>query len=166
MELSEQALLVERLEELAVFFNDSYTVQSPSLLAQLSSEAGFESARELEGWHRDSAYVVEDYQSGATKEVSLSSYFDNAIPLIEAHLNSTAVVLQQAITAASPVTGNIELTDVYVSESGATVSQLVGNPALGEFQEGTWVFKPAFEFLEAIAFPESQTCSRNDEGAA
>lgn len=166
MELSEQALLVERLEELAVFFNDSYTVQSPSLLDQLSSEAGFESARDLEDWQNYSALLVEDYLSGSTMEVNLSAYFDDAIPLIEAHLNSTTVVLQQAITAASPVIGNIELTDVYVSESGATVSQLVGNPALGEFQEGTWVFKPAFEFLEAIAFPESQTCSRNDEGAA
>ncbi|ATZ73289.1 hypothetical protein CWC33_06075 [Idiomarina sp. X4] len=166
MELSEQALLVERLEELAVFFNDSYTVQSPSLLSQLSTEVSFEDARALEDWLNDSNYLVHEYNTGAAMEANFPVFFDNAIPLIENYLGSISTVLQASIEAAAPITGNIELTDVYVSESGATVSQLVGNPALGEFQEETWVFKPAFEFLEAIAFPESQTCSRNDEGEA
>lgn len=165
VDLTEQKLLVERLEELAVFFNESYVVKSPSLLKKLSTEAGFESARELELWQRYSTYAVEDYEALSADEEYLVTQFNQAVPLIEAHINSTASVLQEAVTAASPVTGNIELTGVYVSEAGR-VSQLVGNTALGEFQDGTWIFDPSFEFLEAIAFPESQTCSRNDEGEA
>ncbi|MCK7460197.1 hypothetical protein [Idiomarina aminovorans] len=165
IDLSEQKLLVERLEELAVFFNESHTVKSPSLLRQVSTEAGFESARELEVWHKYSVYAVEDYEALSAGEDHLVNQFNEAVPLIEAHMNSTASVLQEAITAASPVTGNIELTEVYVSESGR-VSQLIGNTSLGQFKDGTWVFDPAFEFLEAIAFPESQTCSSDDEGDA
>jgi len=69
------------------------------------------------------------------------------------------IVIQDAIKATEEEVAGYDYQGAVYSDISQTFSSFIGNTSLGAYEDGNWLFKDEYAFLEPVAYPELETCN-------
>jgi hypothetical protein len=113
-------------------------------------------------FHRSLDYedMLRRYSIGHIPEELLIEYMAQTKAILRVHVESANSAINSLSMASNGLVPNIPLKDVYVADGYNMLSQFIGNPSLGQYDEnGAWVFADIYAFLEDIALPSVETCN-------
>ncbi|NQZ87086.1 MAG: hypothetical protein HRT54_05840 [Colwellia sp.] len=153
--------LVERLSQLASLINAEHsTANHASLQAHINSVTSNQArVGKFDIALLDLESLTSGYINGEVSEIGLTQTMDSLVPAVEVYAEGAYEVINDAVLATIGTVNAIPYNGVYISDDGAVISQFIGNQALGEFQQGAWVFGAKYAYLEAVVFPQSQPCN-------
>jgi len=154
-QLKSEKLLAERFGELATMINVKVS-ESGSLLADLESQVSDD--YEISGWEEEANLKLSNYSDGTGSEEDLNVALMNIELYTGRYFEDVSNVLNNASLALASLVDELDLGEVYKTESGE-LSLFEGNPSLGQYIEEEWVFNEKSKYLTAIVFPESQLCN-------
>lgn len=158
--LAPESLLVSYASHLAVLINPDFGAEEQqqlinafnasiddTLSAQISSDANaFEQ-------------LQSDYHAGNITETALFEATVHLAERLQTFASPLSENVRQVLQQANGVIPEISLDTVRYSEQLDILSLLVGDPALGQYEDEAWVFHETYQFLEPIVFPFTQTCN-------
>jgi hypothetical protein len=151
--------LVSRLSSLATMLNPSYTESEDALLTQFTQAIKNNGLiNDITLWLSQRQDYEIRYQNGAITESDIAADHQALLTLLQQHSSAIDGVMLDAVDATGGNVPNIRFDGVYLDQASGRLSRFIGNPTLGHFQDQLWQFKADYQFLNAIVFPESQSC--------
>lgn len=100
-----------------------------------------------------------DYHAGTVTETALSEAAARLTESLQTFASPVSENVDQVLQQANGLIPEISLDTVRYSEQLDMLSLFVGDPALGQYEDDTWIFNETYQFLEPIVFPFTQTCN-------
>ena len=99
------------------------------------------------------------YESGEGDETTLGQAINATLSQAQDLFLPTNNALDNLVTATNGMIRSIPLS-LYLDVENETLSQLIGNTAIGLYEDDEWTFSEPFDFLHPIAFPDTENCER------
>ncbi len=159
--LAQERRLIERLAKLAHLVNAEGTISDQAtLLGRINLAINNQAYEATLTSAIDAVNVYTDnYESGDYGETRLQDALGLLDEAVGNYSNAAYIVIQDAIDDTAGEVANYDYQKAYLSASGASYSSFVGNDSIGSFEGGVWTFNDAHTYLEAIAYPELETCN-------
>lgn len=100
-----------------------------------------------------------DYHAGTITETALSDATVHLSESLQNFASPLSETVDRVLQQANGLIPEISLNTVRYSEQLDMLSLFVGDPALGQYEDDTWIFNETYQFLEPIVFPFTQTCN-------
>jgi hypothetical protein len=160
MALEEPALLLERAEKLNLIINaDEQQVASQSAADSLYSAIDSDIESELMISMGESTEVWSGYENLVYTESDVEAMLNANSDLLKDYMAPLLEVIEGHLEAVSSVMPTPAMSEVYIDAENNLMSIFVGNPSLGDYENGVWKYSDEYAFLQEISFPYTATCN-------
>jgi dsDNA-binding SOS-regulon protein len=162
--LAEPVLLLERVETLSLMLNPEVDngeteTSSQSKVDALYASTDSQLESDLKTSLFDAVEVISGYENLVYSETDIDTLLNEVGSIMASFMEPVILIVESELMQVSEVIPPLSMQELYIDPTTGLISLFVGNPSLGEYNDGIWEFSPHYAFLEQISFPYTATCN-------